>query len=363
MTRIRVLLVDDSVTIRRLLTNALAEESDIEVVGAAPNGRIALAKLDQVNPEVVVLDVEMPEMDGLTTLTELRKVRPRLPVIMFSTLTDRGATVTLDALARGASDYVAKPSNTGSMQKSVEIIRDQLVPKIRALAGGSSRSLAPPLPKVVPSLTNLNRTVDIVVLGTSTGGPNALAEIIPALPADLPVPMVLVQHMPPIFTRLLAERLNATSRVRVEEAVEGRVLEPGLVLIAPGNFHMTLVRDGTCVRVALDQEAPENSCRPAVDRLFRSVADLYGASALGVVLTGMGQDGLRGCERLRECGAHVLAQDEATSVVWGMPGYVVRAGLANCTVPLSRVAHEISRRIQRTRPQAPFAITTGGSRP
>jgi two-component system chemotaxis response regulator CheB len=337
----------------------------LEVVGAAANGRIGLAKIPQVNPDLVILDVEMPEMDGLQTLAALRKTYPRLPVIMFSTLTTRGAVATLDALSLGANDYVTKPANVGSVAVGMQRIREDLIPKIKALCAGITGIERPPM-SALRTLRAENHTpprsgssveqaihssglrVDIVAIGVSTGGPNALAELLPQLPTDFPVPVVIVQHMPPLFTKLLAERLAAKSALRVNEGAADALLQPGCAWVAPGDFHMIVARDAA-VRLQLHQGPPENSCRPAVDVLFRSVAKLYGTGALAVVLTGMGQDGLRGCEEIREGGGQILVQDEASSVVWGMPGFVARAGLADKILPLEQMANEITRRVRENR--------------
>lgn len=349
MKKIRVLVVDDSVVIRRLLTDILNDDPEIEVAGIASNGRLALAKLPQVNPDLVTLDIEMPEMDGLTTLPELRKAYPKLPVIMFSTLTARGATSTLDALARGATDYVTKPANVGSVTAGMQCVKDQLLPKIKALCP-LNRPVTPALTRVaVPAkiagvqVARSRRTYDVLAIGSSTGGPQALGNVLKALPASLPVPVVIVQHMPPIFTKHLADRLNQDSPLTVREATGGEVLQPGHVYIAPGDYHMELRRDGVAVKTVLHQGPPENSCRPAVDVLFRSVANVYGAGTLAVVLTGMGQDGMRGGEHVAHAGGTIVAQDEASSVVWGMPRAVTEAGLANQVLPLNSIAGEIVR--------------------
>jgi two-component system chemotaxis response regulator CheB len=358
MPKIRVLIVDDAVVVRRIVSDVLAADPDLEVVGTAANGRIALAKIPQVNPDVITLDVEMPEMDGLETLVEIRKLYPRLPVIMFSTLTERGAVTTLDALTLGASDYVTKPANVGSVAAAQQSLREQLVPKVKNLCGKPERcspvplkvsqSFARSLPPTSP--VRAAKPVDIVAIGVSTGGPNALAQVVPEFPADFPVPIVIVQHMPPVFTRLLAERLDAQSPLKISEAAFGDELRPGHIYLAPGNYHMIVKREGNKIRMQTNQEPPENSCRPAVDVLFRSVADVYGAGSFGVVLTGMGQDGLRGCERIREVGGQNIAQDEASSVVWGMPGFVAKAGLADQVLPLKEIAAEIIRRVGKGRP-------------
>jgi two-component system chemotaxis response regulator CheB len=345
--KIRVLVVDDAAVFRRLVAQELSADAAIEVVGTAANGRIALARLPQLNPDLVILDVEMPELDGLATLREIRRTHPRLPVIMFSALTERGAAATLDALALGATDYFAKPAGAGGLDGSLQVIREELIPEIKALCGRAAAPAVTVAP-AVPAGRGAGR-VEVVAVGTSTGGPNALADLFAGLPADLPVPVVVVQHMPPMFTRLLAERLSAQSGLRVEEGRAGGVLRPGHAWIAPGGYHMAVARDGVETRVVLNQDPPENSCRPAADVLFRSVARAFGPGALAVVLTGMGQDGLRGCEAVREAGGQVIAQDEATSVVWGMPGFVARAGLADKVLPLATIAPEVVRRVRAGR--------------
>ncbi len=340
MPAIRVLIVDDSAVFRRAVAGELTADPAIEVVGTAANGRIALAKLAHAVPDLVVLDVEMPELDGLATLREIRKTHPKLPVIMFSAVTERGAAATLDALALGATDYFPKPS-AGGLDASLRVIREELIPEIKALC--TRPATLPPPPPVGGAVPAAGR-VDVVAVAASTGGPNALADLFDGLPADFPVPVVIAQHMPPMFTRQLAERLSARFALRVEEGRAGGVLTPGHAWVAPGDYHMVVARDAAGVRVALNQDPPEQSCRPAADVTFRSVAKVYGPAALGVVLTGMGQDGLRGCEAIRAAGGRVVVQDEATSVVWGMPGAVARAGLADRVLPLAQIASEVVRR-------------------
>jgi two-component system chemotaxis response regulator CheB len=359
MPKIRVLIVDDSVVIRRLVTEVLSGDPEIEVAGIAANGRIALDKIIQIHPDVITLDVEMPEMDGLQTLEKLRKSHPRLPVIMFSTLTERGAVTTLEALSLGASDYVTKPANVGSATAAKDRVRADLIPKIKALCGRSATPATKPgagaKAKAAPVFfprTQSGRRVEVVAMGVSTGGPNALAALLPRLPADFPVPVMIVQHMPPMFTRLLAERLHANSALSIREARPGQELRSGEVWIAPGDYHMVLEKTAAGARIGLHQEPPENSCRPAVDVLFRSVARIYRDSALAVILTGMGQDGLRGCEAVREAGGQILAQDEASSVVWGMPGFVAQAGLADKVLRLDQIADELIRRVMLGRSSA-----------
>jgi two-component system chemotaxis response regulator CheB len=358
--RIRVLVVDDSVVIRRLVTHALEEDPDVEVVGTAANGSIALHRIPQYNPDVLTLDVEMPEMDGLETLRHLRRAYPQIRVIMFSTLTERGAAVTLEALTLGASDYVSKASNEGSLDRSMTRLREELVPKIKQFfvlpakigaAAGPEPALvqgAPPPWRSRPALQNTKVRPRVVVIGVSTGGPNALSAILPQFPADFPLPILLVQHMPPLFTRFLADRLCASCHVTVKEASQGDPVAAGTILIAPGGFHMKVTGKDTEFRVVLDQSPPQNSCRPSVDALFSSIGEAYGGAVIAVVLTGMGQDGLRGAEILKAQGGSILAQDEASSVVWGMPGAVVNAGLADFVLPLDHVVPEILRRVDRT---------------
>jgi len=345
MKRIRVLVVDDSVVIRKLISDGLAKDPAIEICGAAANGRIALQKIPQCNPDLLTMDIEMPDLDGIETVRELRKTYPRLPVIMVSTLTERGASATLAALSAGASDYVTKPANVGALTEGAKRIQEELIPKIKSLCRYSDGAPPASTPLMLPRPAAAHDPPAVLAIGCSTGGPNALAELIPQLPGNLPVPVVIVQHMPPLFTRMLAERLNTNSKLNVVEAAEGMRVEPGMVLIAPGNYHMILTRKGAAVVVALNQDPQENSCRPAVDVLFRSVACVYGGASLGIILTGMGQDGLRGCEWIREAGGQVLVQDEASSVVWGMPGFVAKAGLADQVLPLDSIAPEALRRI------------------
>lgn len=367
MTRTRVLVVDDAVVIRRLVTEALASDPTIEVVGTAPNGRVALAKIEQVNPDVVTLDVEMPEMDGLETLTVLRERYPRLPVIMFSTLTERGTATTMDALLRGANDYVTKPANVGSVAEAQARVRASLIPKVHALAGarrasgrpgapgsggralavaGGGRALTHRTPPPARRRTSGPAPrVELVVIGVSTGGPNALAALVPALPADLAVPVCIVQHMPPMFTKLLADRLDAAGPLRVREAVAGEPLRAGEILIAPGDRHLAIGLHGGRRVAELRDTPPENSCRPAADVLFRTAAETVGGGVLGVVLTGMGHDGRHGAEAIADVGGRLVVQDEPSSVVWGMPGAVAQAGLADEVAPLEQLAGIIARRV------------------
>ena len=357
--RIRVLVVDDSVVIRRLVTHALEQDPELDVVGVAANGSIALQRIPQLNPDVLTLDIEMPEMDGLETLRHLRRDYPQIRVIMFSTLTARGAAVTLEALTLGADDYVTKASNEGSLDRSMARLQEELIPKIKQFfrIPAEDRVAIRPEQVRVPAAAPLWRSAPVqqgskvrprvVVIGVSTGGPTALGAILPTLAVGFSLPVLVVQHMPALFTRFLAERLHSFCPLCVEEAIEGERVEAGKILIAPGGFHLQVAANGGEVRVHLDQSPPQNFCRPAVDALFSSIADVYGGAVIAVILTGMGHDGLRGAEILKARGASILAQDEASSVVWGMPGAVVNAGLADCVLSLDQVVPEILRRVDR----------------
>ena len=367
MAPIRIVVVDDSVVIRKVLCEVLSGDPQIEVVGTASNGRLGLAKIEQLHPDLITLDVEMPVLDGLKTLAELRKLYPKLPVVMFSTVTERGAGATLDALSLGASDYATKPHNISGAAEAVAAIRSELIPKIKALCPDRSKKIAPALPPTPRPVTpvaksirhpSVHHRIEIVTIGTSTGGPNALGEVLPRIPKDFPVPIVLVQHMPPIFTRLLAERLSAHSEIPVQEGSAGTMLAPGHAWIAPGNFHMTVKRAGVGVRLDLDQGPLENSCRPAVDALFRSVAEAYGPNVLGVVMTGMGSDGVVGARHIRERSGEVIVQDEESSVVWGMPGLVHADGQADAVYPLNQLGQEITRRVLQSRMPRPLPTET-----
>ncbi|MGY1670658.1 protein-glutamate methylesterase/protein-glutamine glutaminase [Geodermatophilus sp. SYSU D00710] len=369
MDPIRVLVVDDSVVVRKIVTDVLSSDAAIEVVGTAVNGRLALGKVDQLRPDLVTMDIEMPEMNGIEAVRALRAQRNRVPIVMFSTLTERGAAATLDALSAGANDYVTKPANVGSVAASMESVREQLIPRIKALtgrpAGPAARpAAAPPAPRTPTSRTAPHKAPAVLVIGSSTGGPEALARVLPVLPASLPVPVLLVQHMPPVFTRQFAQRLDRLSALRVVEAVDGSPLLPGTVHLAPGDHHLTVRGSGRGATTTLTQGPPENFCRPAVDPLFRSAVTAYDGAVLSVVLTGMGADGRAGAAAVRDAGGTVVVQDQATSVVWGMPGAVAAAGLADEVLPLDRIAEAITRHLSRAVPPrpAPPTLATGALR-
>lgn len=347
----RLLIVDDSAVIRRALTASLSRRSGVEVVGSASNGRIALMKIPLLRPDVVALDVVMPEMDGLETLAAVRQMYPRLHVIMLNIPTPHGAAATVEALTHGASDYVMKPDSAVPTEDALQLLGEQLMAKIELCAAGtpSRREEHRPKPAVASVREGVTPRVDVVAIGVSTGGPRALRDLLSAFSSDFPVPILIVQHMPPTFTRLLADRLAQHARLSVAEARPDVLLQPGHVWIAPGDFHLAVERDGRAVRMVTHREPPENSCRPSVDVLFRSVARVFGRHALAVVMTGMGQDGVRGCEQVRTTGGQVLVQDEGSSVVWGMPGAVARAGIADQVLPLSGLGLEIAERVWRHR--------------
>lgn len=381
MDKVRVLIVDDSAVMRKIIASALQKEPSIEIAGYAANGLQAIEAIQTCNPDVVTLDIEMPEMDGLTALREIRKDNKYLPIIMFSSLTHKGAQAAVMALTAGASDYVGKPANaTGGIDDAFKVLETELIPKIIGLAKrvksrrareGASADAPKSIPVVAPKTVNtpkpiapiktasslaskiskvtsgvLAKPAEAVCIGVSTGGPEALMQVFGAFNAPLSVPIFIVQHMPADFTALLAARLSATGVMTVKEAEEGEIAEPGMVYIAPGGFHMTVSRPGTKTIIHLNTEPPENSCRPAVDVLFRAAADVYGSSLLTVMLTGMGYDGLKGSQVVKDKGGQLIAQDEASSVIWGMPGAVVQAGLADAVLPLDKIADEI---IFRTR--------------
>jgi two-component system, chemotaxis family, protein-glutamate methylesterase/glutaminase len=354
MPKKRILIVDDSVLIRRVLGNALSRNPGLEVAGSAANGRIALMKIPLLHPDVVILDVEMPEMDSLQTLTAIRHAFPEIAIIMLSVSTEQGVAATIEALSLGAKDYVTKPETGAAFDGATQTLSEQIAAKIDLFCfGGTGEHLdldsmlaAPRGSESLPTTIGRAATrVDVLAIGVSTGGPNALMDLLSGFPVDFPVPILIVQHMPPLFTKLLAERLAARCKIRGAEGRSHQAIQPGDAWIAPGNFHMTVEKSGKIVRTMLNQNPPENSCRPAVDVLFRSVAKAYGSHALAVVMTGMGQDGLRGCQQIRANGGQVLAQDKASSVVWGMPGAVVRAGIADQVVSLRDLGAEITKRV------------------
>jgi len=375
--RTRILIVDDSAVMRSLLRAVVHVDPALEVAGTAADGASALSLIETVRPDLVLLDVEMPVMDGLVTLRRLRARGQRMPVIMCSALTQRGAKVTLEALASGASDYVAKPTGQAGREAASQTLSQDLLPKIHALTRQPRMPVAP-LPQLLPQppqqpapcssrpplilpvarpqrFQPITASPAVVVIGVSTGGPAALDILLPALPANFPLPVLIVQHMPELFTRLFAERLNGRCQLPVREAADADTVRPGAIYIAKGNWHMEVVpaaRPGALHSLRLTQGPLENHCRPAVDVLFRSAAAAWASGVLAVVLTGMGSDGMLGARVIRENGGSVLAQDQPTSAVWGMPGAVTNAGLAHRVLPLNAIAPEILRLAGRTHSEA-----------
>ncbi|MGC9158944.1 MAG: protein-glutamate methylesterase/protein-glutamine glutaminase [Terracidiphilus sp.] len=359
--KINILIADDSAVMRSLLRTVIGRDESLEVGGTAADGGSVLSAAETLRPDLILLDVEMPVLDGLATLKKLRARGHKIPVIMCSSFTKRGAKVTIEALASGASDYMAKPAGQSGRDAALQALAQDLLPKIHALV---SPSPALPMPPVVPAAARIPvllppppkaqtilSTPTVLAIGVSTGGPAALDLLLPGLPATFPLPVLIVQHMPELFTRLFAERLNGRCPLQVREAVEDAPVRPGTIHIAKGNWHMEVraaPRAGLPPTLHLNQGPLENHCRPAVDVLFRSVAAVYGGGTLAVVLTGMGSDGTLGCRTIRDQGGSVLAQDQTTSAVWGMPGSVVSAGLAHKVLPLNAIAPEILRLASRS---------------
>jgi two-component system, chemotaxis family, protein-glutamate methylesterase/glutaminase len=344
---IRVLVADDSAVMRNLLRTSLGASPHIEVAGTAQDGRDALEAIGRLDPDLLLLDLEMPRMNGLEVLAEMQARRMRAKVIVCSTLTRRGAGITLEALASGAADYLPKPVAGGAREAVNELIRG-LLPKVLALFPTEgwhcpvefSPCLMPP-----PFRASAGgaESTSVLVIGVSTGGPAALEKILPAFPADFPVPILIAQHMPRLFTGVLAERLNAACRLAVREAQPSVQLDAGIAYLARGDWHMEVTRVSGGGAIRLHQGHLEEHCRPSVNLLFRSAAGVYGSGVVAVVLTGMGSDGLDGCRAVRAAGGGILVQDRETSAVWGMPGVVARAGLADQVLPLGAIAGEVTR--------------------
>ena len=347
----RILVVDDSVVARRVISDILSEEEDFEVVGTAPNGKIALAKIERLEPDLVTLDIDMPELDGIATLTTIRSSFPRVRVIMVSNHTKRGASITVEALFLGASDYVTKASRSSTRDGARLYLREQLVPKIRALSIPATFDRRVDLEKAqrAPVRGTAAVPIEVVVIGASTGGPNALTTILEAFPADFPAPVLIVQHLPANFTTFFAQRLDGACALGVREASNGGEVTPGTVYIAPGDMHLEIRSRSDSTETVTTEGPLVNSCRPAADILFHSAATAFGAGTLAVVLTGMGRDGLDGCREIRAAGGRVIAQDKATSVVWGMPGQVAEAGLTEAVLPINEIGPEIVRCVMARR--------------
>lgn len=356
--KIRVLIVDDSALVRQILCDVLKSDPAIEVVATAGDAHIAREKIKKFNPDVLTLDVEMPKMDGLTFLSNLMRLRP-MPVVMVSSLTERGADITFDALAMGAVDYLPKPRV--DVAATLRDYGDELIAKIKTAARANVRALdsrrmatlrtrgdaaaAATTGEVPQAQPRKMRTTDhIIALGASTGGTEAIKEVLCNMPPDSPG-MLIAQHIPPAFSASFARRMNDVSPLTVCEAQDGQQVLAGHVYIAPGDYHLSLVRDGARYVCKVRQDAPINRHRPSVDVLFRSVAQNAGQNAVGVLLTGMGRDGARGLKEMRQAGAPTMVQDEHTSVVWGMPGEAVSIGAAEDVLPIEAIAPRIAQRI------------------
>jgi two-component system, chemotaxis family, protein-glutamate methylesterase/glutaminase len=359
---IRILVVDDSAVIRGLITRLLESDPELAVVGSVGNGQQAIATLRRVNVDIVVLDIEMPVMDGLTALPLMLEAAPHAKIIMASTLTKRNAQISLKALSAGAADYVAKPTSTAEIQAAQDF-RRELVEKVKALgAAGRKRRLArgetttsdlpfrpvpgaarPAHPTAVALRPWAQRPPEIIAIGSSTGGPQALMTALAKFPTSIRLPIVITQHMPATFTSILAEHLSRASGWPAAEAVEGEPVRAGRIYVAPGDFHMKVATEGGARLIRLNKEPPENFCRPAVDPMFRSVAQAYGAGVLAVILTGMGSDGAKGARSVVDAGGAVVAQDESTSVVWGMPGAAANSGVCSAVLPLPELTTYLRR--------------------
>ncbi len=370
---VRVMVVDDSVVARGLMARWIDEEPSLAVVGTLRTGKLAVEQIEALEPDVVVLDIEMPEMDGLTALPLLLKARPGVQIVMASTLTRRNAEISLKALSLGAADYVPKPESNSGVSTSPEFRRD-LVAKVRALGTRGKttarsphisrpdapvkieRSAASPLVnKSAVSLANMRRWSSsvprILAIGSSTGGPQALAKFFATVgPVAKRVPIVVTQHMPATFTAILAENLGKAAGLPSAEGRDGEVLKPGQIYVAPGGKHMIVKNSPDGSKIALTDGPPVNFCKPAVDPLFDSLADVYGSAVLATVLTGMGNDGGKGAVRISDAGGSVIAQDEATSVVWGMPQAVVQNKACCAVLPLDQLASKIAQLLKGERP-------------
>jgi two-component system, chemotaxis family, protein-glutamate methylesterase/glutaminase len=353
--RIRVLIVDDSALVRKMLTEMLGSAHDIEVVGSAPDAYSAREKIKSLNPDVLTLDVEMPRMDGVTFLRNLMRLRP-MPVVMVSSLTDAGAEITLDALSIGAVDYLSKPKV--DLAATLADYRDELLEKVRCAAkarirtyepradrGAANSAVASPslsadavLQKAAP--VKFRTTDRLIAVGASTGGTEAIKDFLMGMPPDSPG-IVIAQHIPKAFSTPFAERMNRSCQLTVFEAQDGQQIMPGHAYIAPGDRHLLVVRSGARWICKLDDGSPVNRHKPSVDVLFRSVAQEAGYNAIGVILTGMGKDGAQGLLEMRQAGSPTIAQDEATSVVWGMPGEAVAIGAAAEELPLQRISQRV----------------------
>lgn len=352
MEKKRVLIVDDSAFMRKVIADIVNSDPDLTVVDTAKNGQEAVQKVLQLKPDVMTLDVEMPIMDGLSALEVIMRDAP-MPVIMLSSLTKEGADATLKALELGALDFITKPSSI--FQINTQNMQQELRDKLRMASRVSVRARSAPKRERIFTPPTKNRSIEsasvpkdgrirkIIAIGTSTGGPKALQDVIPNLPANLPASVLIVQHMPPGFTKSLAERMDSISNMRVKEAEHNDILLPGWVYVAPGDYHMRVVREGHNFRIKLGDDAPVSGHRPSVDAMMESLADLKMSEIIGVIMTGMGSDGAKGLKNLKENRTYVIAQDEETCVVYGMPKSAVKLEAVDKIVSLYDIADEIIR--------------------
>ncbi|MBF0120860.1 MAG: chemotaxis response regulator protein-glutamate methylesterase [Desulfobacterales bacterium] len=383
---LKVVVVDDTILYRKIVSDVLAEIPNVEVVGTANNGKIALSKIASLKPDVVTLDIEMPVMSGLEVLAHIQKEFPEVHALVLSTLTQQGSEMTIRALELGAFDFIPKPQS-GTMNENKQAVKDALVPMLKAIVRRREiktilKSKQPPkkdTPLTKDQIIQLTKTgtiskathtssppeditarmqklskqphtkSEIVAIGISTGGPNALAKMMPMIPGDIGVPILIVQHMPPVFTQSLAKSLSTKCKVLVKEAVDGEILAPNVAFIAPGGKQMKIVAssDGKNRIIRITDDPPENSCKPSADYLFRSVANYYVGRATGVIMTGMGSDGLNGLKLMNRNGAFIIAQDEATCTVFGMPKEPIEAGIVNVVSPLDQIAIEIIKTVKK----------------
>lgn len=344
---IRVLVVDDSAFMRRVISDIINSHPGMEVIGKAQNGIDALEKIPKLQPDIITMDIEMPEMDGLTALQKIMEVNP-IPIIMVSSVTRSGAEQTLRALNLGAVDFITKPSS--HFLTDIDTMKEDIVRKIEVAAGAKKKlqnsyiigNFARDYKRLVPKISNTGGQLNkLVLIGTSTGGPKALHQVIPRLPADLEAAVMVVQHMPPGFTKSLAERLNAISEIRVKEAEDKEIIMPGCTYIAPGDYHLTVNSDRKNLSINLTRSEPRGGHRPSVDEMLFSVADHFWSQIVCVIMTGMGQDGSAGIINLKEKGAKIIAQDQSTSIVYGMPKAAVETGKVDSVVPLGQIADEV----------------------
>lgn len=366
--KLKVLIVDDTIVYRKIVSDVLSEIPFVEVVGSAHNGKAALARIATLKPDLLTLDIEMPEMNGIKVLEELKRRRSDVGAVMLSTLTSEGGELTMKALELGAFDFITKPS-AGTLTENRQAIKDAITPILKAFMRSHSihsilygkaptktfkkfvptptpsKPIDPPRPVRKPSV--IKSRSEIVAIGISTGGPKALAEMLPKIPNNVGVPILIVQHMPPVFTQSLANSLNSKCQIQIKEAVHGESIEPNIAYIAPGGKQMKIEAgsNGKNRVIKITDDPPENSCKPSVDYLFRSVADHYVGRATGVIMTGMGSDGTKGLQQMKESGATIIAQNEATCVVYGMPKMPIESGLVDIVVPLNHIALEIIKTI------------------